>query len=106
MNASESNEIKPLPQIPFGLPPPMTRYVGSSVSVLIHTSSIAPVVARIPFTTPAPSNAGPAEHAQVTSQSRSPNTVSPFVPTSRTSVTFSALSSPEDNTPAVMSAPT
>src|SRR3990172_4340115 len=106
IKASESRDINPLPQMPFGLPPPLTPFVGSQVSLLIHTSSIAPCVARIPLTTPAPSNAGPAEHAHVTSQSRLPSTVSPLVPTSRKSVTSSATSTPDDNTPAVMSAPT
>ncbi len=53
---------------------------------------MAPVVARMPCSTPAPSNAGPAEQAQVTSQSALPSTVSPLVPTSMNSVSSAASS--------------
>src|SRR3990172_2689481 len=106
MNNSATSEISPDPQMPFGLVSPMTRYVGSKVWLLIHTSSIAPRVARIPHTTPAPSNAGPAEHAHVTNQSRVPSTISPFVPTSMNSVSPSASARPQASTPPVMSAPT
>ena len=67
---------------------------------------MAPFVARIPCTTPAPSNAGPAEQAHVTSQACEPSTISPFVPTSMNKVVFDLSSMPDEYTPAVISAPT
>ncbi len=104
--SSASREINPEPQMPRGLPPPITRQVGSRVLELTHTSSMAPSVARIPSTTPAPSKAGPAEQAQATCQSCVPSTISPFVPTSMNSVSRSVSERPQARTPAVMSEPT
>ena len=46
------------------------------------------------------------EHAQVTSHSRLPSTVSPFVPTSRNRVSLSVSSMWQASTPALMSDPT
>ncbi len=60
----------------------------------------------MPCTTPAPSKAGPAEQAQLTSHSEEPRTVSPLVPTSMNSVVPAEDRSSDDRTPAVMSAPT
>ena len=59
----------------------------------------------MPCSTPAPSNAGPAEQAHVTSQSALPSTVSPFVPTSMNSVRSAVSSICALRTPALMSAP-
>ena len=55
---------------------------------------MAPVVARMPCSTPAPSKAGPAEQAHASSQSRLPSTISPLVPTSRNSVSCVCLQQP------------
>ncbi len=96
----------PEPQMPMGGASPKVVQVGSKVCGSIQTSSMAPVTARIPEVAPAPSNAGPAEQAQVISQSELPSTISPLVPTSMNKVTASSSCMPVRSTPAVMSPPT
>ena len=96
----------PEPQIPTGAASPMVFHVVSRVCGSIQTCSMAPVTAGVPEVAPAPSNAGPAEHAQVTSQSELPNTISPLVPTSMNRVTSLCSYMPVRSSPAVMSAPT
>ena len=106
MNSSASKEISPEPHSPKGAPPPITR-IGRLEGVAVDPDFLdGPGVARIPSTTPAPSKAGPAEQAQVISQSRLPSTISPLVPTSMKRVSLSVSISPALTTPALMSAPT
>ena len=76
------------------------------VSSAMNTSSMAPSVARMPWATPPPSKAGPAEQAQEISQSLLPRTISPLVPMSMNRVSLSVANIPEESTPAVMSPPT
>ena len=73
----------------------------------ISSLSIAPGVAGMPHLIPLPSKAGPAEQAQVTSQSRFPTTSSPLVPASMNIDTASpSFSMGVWRSPAVMSPPT
>ena len=72
----------------------------------MKTSSMAPGEARMPSRTPPPSKAGPAEQAHESSQSLLPSTISPLVPMSMNSVSFSVAYMPDEMTPAVMSPPT
>ncbi len=93
-NNSASSEIRPLPQIPRGFAAadhPVGRLKGLAVDPDFLDRAL---VARMPCTTPAPSKAGPAEQAQVTSQSRLPSTISPLVPTSINSVNGSVVVHP------------
>ena len=76
------------------------------VASSMKTSSMAPGEARMPSRTPPPSKAGPAEQAHESSQSLLPSTISPLVPMSMNSVSFSVAYMPDEMTPAVMSPPT
>ena len=64
---------------------PITWKRGSSVSGSMRTRSIAPGAARWPQLIWAPSKAGPVGLDAARSRSRSPSTISAFVPTSTTS---------------------
>ena len=98
--------MRPLPQMPTAGASSMVRNVGSQVASSMKTSSMAPGEARMPSRTPPPSKAGPAEQAHESSQSLLPSTISPLVPMSMNSVSFSVAYMPDEMTPAVMSPPT
>ena len=98
--------MRPLPQMPTAGASSTVRKDGSKVASSTKTSSMAPAVARMPWRTPPPSKAGPAEQAQESSQSLLPSTISPLVPMSMKSVSLSATYMPLEITPAVMSPPT
>ena len=98
--------MRPLPQMPTAGASSTVRNVGSKVVSSMNTSSMAPAVARMPWPTPPPSKAGPAEQAHERSQSLLPSTISPFVPMSMNSVSLSVAYMPDEITPAVMSPPT
>ena len=85
---------------------PITRHRGSSVSRSIRTRSIAPGAARCPQEIWAPSNAGPVGLEAASRRSRSPNTISAFVPTSTSSVTGSWSCGASDRIMPAVSAPT
>ena len=86
--------MRPLPQMPTAGASSMVRNVGSQVASSMKTSSMAPGEARMPLRTPPPSKAGPAEQAHESSQSLLPSTISPLVPMSMNSVSFSVAYMP------------
>ena len=103
---SEIASIMPEPQMPRGLPPPMTRIDGSRVTGSIITDSIAPGVALMPHLMPLPSKQGPAEQAAVMIHSLLPIAISPLVPMSMNSASSSLRVIFDASTPATMSPPT
>ena len=105
-NSSATASIRPEPQIPLARCCPIVTIIGSSVSGLMRTVSIAPITARIPCLTEPPSKAGPAEQAHESSHSALPSAISPLVPMSMKSVSLSLRKTPEASSPAVMSPPT
>ena len=108
INSSLITSMIPEPQRPTGLVPgsPTTLYVGSMVSLSMVHASIAPSVARIPQLISPPSNAGPAEQAQLIIKSEFPKTSSPLVPRSINSENSGLFQIILTSVPAVISPPT
>ena len=96
--------IRPEPQIPAGLPPPITLH--SSFPSTRCACSIAPSAPRIPQAILAPSKAGPAAVEHAIRRFSFPRTISPFVPMSIISVIFFSSSRFTARRHATVSAPT
>ena len=77
--------------MPLGFTMSMVMIMGSKVSGLMLTSSMAPAVARMPNWMPPPSKAGPAEQAAQASHCWLPMTISPLVPISMNRVSLGSL---------------